>query len=124
MAVLIIIFGALTLLAGIVIVINPEIIFGFLRKKLDKLELHVLAVVVRLVLGVLLIYQSNVSKFPLIIEIIGWLSIVAAIFLGVMGRRNFKRLLSWALSLVKTFGRVGGVLAAAFGSFLVYAFVW
>lgn len=123
MTVLIIIFGALTLLAGIVIVINPEIIFGFLRNNVDKLELHILAVVVRLVLGVLLIYQSNVSKFPFVIEIIGWLSIVAAIFLAVMGRRNFNRLMSWALSLVKPVGRVGGVLAAAFGAFLIYAFV-
>ncbi len=123
MALLIIIFGALTLLAGIVIVINPEIIFGLLRKKLGNLELHILAVVVRLVLGVLLIYQFNVSKFPFVIEIIGWLSIVAAIFFGVMGRRNFKRLMSWALSFLKTFGRVGGALAAAFGSFLIYAFV-
>ncbi len=123
MTVLIIVFGVLALLAGIVIVINPEIIFGFLRKKLDSLELQVLAVVVRVVLGILLIYQSNVSKFPFVIEILGWLSIVAAIFLGVMGRRNFKRLMSWALSLVKTFGRVSGALAAAFGSFLIYAFV-
>jgi hypothetical protein len=123
MTVLIIIFGALTLLAGIVIVINPEVIFGFLRNNLDKLELHILAVVVRLVLGVLLIYQSSISKFPFVIEIIGWLSIVAAIFLAVMGRRNFNRLMSWALSLVKPFGRVGGVLAVAFGAFLIYAFV-
>ena len=123
MTVLIIIFGALTLLAGIVIVINPEVIFGFLRNNLDKLVLHILAVVVRLVLGVLLIYQSNVSEFPLGIEIIGWLSIVAAIFLAVMGRRNFNRLMSWALSLSKPFGRVGGVLAVAFGAFLIYAFV-
>jgi len=123
MTVLIIIFGALNLLAGIVIVINPEVIFGFLRNKLNKLELHILAIVVRLVLGVLLIYQSNVSKFPFVIEIIGWLSIVAAIFLAVIGRRNFNRLMSWALSFVKPFGRVGGVLAAAFGAFLIYAFV-
>lgn len=123
MTVLIIIFGALNLLAGIVIVINPEVIFGFLRNNLDKLELHILAIIVRLVLGVLLIYQSNVSKFPFVIEIIGWLSIVAAIFLAVIGRRNFNRLMSWALSFVKPFGRVGGVLAAAFGAFLIYAFV-
>ena len=123
MTVLIIIFGALTLLAGIVIVIKPKIIFGLLRKKLGNLELHILAVVVRLVLGVLLIYQFNVSKFPFVFEIIGWLSIVAAIFLGVMGRRNFKRLMLWALSFAKTFGRIGGALAAAFGSFLIYAFV-
>jgi len=123
MIVLIIIFGALTLLIGIVIVINPEVIFGFLRNNLDKLVLHILAVVIRIVLGALLIYQSNISKFPLVIEVIGWLSIVAAIFLAVMGRRNFNRLMSWALSLVKPIGRVGGVLAVAFGVFLIYAFV-
>ena len=78
MTILIIIFGALTLLAGIVIVINPEVIFGFLRNNLDKLAIHILAVVVRLLIGALLIYQSNISKFPFVIEVIGWLSIVAA----------------------------------------------
>ena len=123
MTVLIIIFGALTLLAGIVIIINPEVIFGFLRKNLDKLAVHILAVAVRLVIGVLLIYQSNISKFPLVIEFIGWLSIVAAIIIAIMGRRNFNRLMSWALSLVKPIGRVGGILAVAFGAFLIYAFV-
>jgi len=123
MTAVIIIFGALTLLAGIVIVINPEVVFGFLRNNLDKLELHILAVVIRIVLGVLLIYQSSISKFPLVIEIIGWLSIVAAIILAVMGRRNFNRLMSWALSLAKPIGRVGGVIAMAFGAFLIYAFV-
>jgi hypothetical protein len=121
--VLIIMFGILTLLAGIVIVINPEIIFGFLRNNIDKPELHILAVAVRIVLGVILIYQSGISKFPLLIEIIGWLSIVAAIILFVMGRSNFSRLMSWALSFVKTSGRVGGFLAVAFGAFLIYAFV-
>jgi hypothetical protein len=123
MILLIIIFGALTLLAGIVIVINPEVIFGFLRNNLDKLVLHILAVVVRLVIGALLIYQSNVSKFPFAIDIIGWVSIAAAVFLAVMGRRNFNRLMLWALSLSKPFGRVGGVFAVAFGAFLIYAFV-
>jgi hypothetical protein len=123
MTLLIIIFGVLTLLAGIVIVISPEVIFGFLRNNLDKLVLHILAVVVRLFLGVLLICQSNISEFPFVIEVIGWLSIVAAIFLAVIGRRNFNRLMSWALSLSKPFGRVGGVLAVAFGAFLIYAFV-
>jgi uncharacterized membrane protein YidH (DUF202 family) len=120
---LIIIFGTLTLLAGMAIVINPEVIFGFLRNNLDKPGLHILAVVIRLALGALLIYQSSISKFPFVIEVIGWLSIVAGIFLAVMGRGNFNRLMSWALSLSKPFGRVGGILAAALGAFLVYAFV-
>ena len=124
MTLLIILFGVLMLLAGIIIVINPEVIFGFLRNNVERPGLHILAVVVRLVLGVLLIYQSTISRFPFVIELIGWISIVAAVFLAVMGRRNFKRLMSWALSLVKPVGRAGGILAVAFGAFLIYAFVY
>ena len=123
MSTLIIIFGVLTLLTGIVILFDPEIIFGYLKKYIDKTELQVLAIVVRLVLGVLLVYQSDVSRYPLVIEIIGWLAIVAAVIITVIGRNNFKRLMSWALSLTKPYGRVGGFVAAGFGAFLIYAFV-
>jgi hypothetical protein len=123
MTILIVIFGALTFLTGLIIIFNPENIFGLLSKHSDKLEMQILAIVVRLVLGVLLVYHSGVSKYPLIIEIIGWLSIVAAIFFAVIGRNNFRRLISWALSLAKPFGRVGGFVAVCFGAFLVYAFV-
>ena len=123
MTTLIIIFGALTLLAGLVIVINPEVIFGVLRKNSEKLGLHILAIVVRLVLGFILIYQASLSKFPHVIEIIGWISIVAAILLAVIGRRNFDRLMAWALSFLRSFGRIGGIFAVASGAFLIYAFV-
>jgi len=76
-------------LAGIVIVINPEAIFGFLRNNLDTPALQFLAVVIRLILGALLIYQSRISKFPFVIEIADRLSIIASIFMAAMGRRNF-----------------------------------
>ena len=123
MTIFIIVFGALTCLAGIVILINPEIVFGLLRKNSGKIELHVLAEAIRLVLGAFLIYQSGASKYPFVIEIIGWLSIAAAVFFAVMGRNNFIKLMAWALSQVKSLGRFGGVFASAFGAFLVYAFV-
>jgi hypothetical protein len=123
MVIFIIIFGALTLLAGIIIIVNPVKVFSLLNKHIEKLELHILAVVIRLILGGLLVYSSAVSRFPLIIEIIGWISIVAAVFFAVIGRNNFKRLMSWALSLQKPFGRFGGFLAICFGALLIYAFV-
>ncbi|MCW8963808.1 MAG: hypothetical protein OQL16_08435 [Gammaproteobacteria bacterium] len=123
MSLLIIIFGALTLLAGIIIIINPETIFGVFKKHIENPWLHILAVVVRLVLGALLVYLSDISRFPLAIEIIGWLSIVAALFFAVIGRDNFIKIINWALSLTKPLGRIGGILAAFFGGFLVYAFV-
>ena len=123
MTIFIIIFGALTCLVGMVIVVNPQIVFGLLQKNYAKIELQIVAVVLRLILGVILIIQSADSKYPFVIEIIGWLSIVAAVFLSVIGRNNFLKLMSWALSQVKTLGRVGGVIASAFGAFLIYAFL-
>jgi len=120
---LIICFGLLTFITGIIIVFNPEIIFGVLRNNYEKVSLHILAVVIRLLIGVLLIVYAGESKHPMVIEIIGWLSIAAAATFAIMGRQNFIRLMSWAFDLLKPFGRIGGVFAAVFGGFLVYAFI-
>jgi hypothetical protein len=119
----IIIFGVLTCLAGLVILVRPATVFGLLRKNSDKIGLYVLAVVVRLVLGAFLVIQAGASKFPYVIEFIGWLSIIAAVVLAVIGRKNFSKLMAWALSKVKTWGRLSGLLAMALGAFLVYAFI-
>ena len=123
MIILIILFGLLTLLTGVIIVINPEIIFGYLRDNLDRPWLQLVAIIVRLVLGILLIHTAGLSQFPLIIESLGWLSIAAAITFALMGRQRFLKLMAWAFSLLKPYGRVGGLFAVAFGGFLVVAYV-
>ena len=123
MVAIIILFGALTALAGLAILVNPESVFGILRQHVQSVGLHVLAVAVRVVLGALLLLNADLSRFPLVIEVLGWLSIAAALALAAMGRNNFQKLMGWALSLIGPFGRVGGVLAAAFGGFLIYAFI-
>ena len=123
MTVLIIVFGVLTFLVGTVIVVNPALIFGFLQKQLGTAELHILNVVLRVVFGVLLISQSSISKFTIVIEAIGWFCLAIATALTIMGRERFNQLISWALSLIETYSRLGGVLIMTFGAFLIYAFV-
>ena len=108
---IIIVFGIATLVAGIVIVINPELVFGPIRRNTKALSLHILAVVVRMILGALLIIYASDSKYPMVIQILGWLSVVAAVTLGLIGRRKFINLMSWALNLTNTFGRVSGLVA-------------
>ena len=120
---IILLFGAATLIAGIIIVINPETVFGPIRRNSESLSLHILAVVVRIIIGVALIVCAAESKYPATILIIGWVSIVAASVLGIMGRTNFMRLMSWALSVAPSFGRIGGFLAILFGGFLIHAVV-
>ena len=120
---IVMLFGAATIAAGIVIVINPESVFGLMSRKLNSLGLHILAVVVRIIIGIALIICAAESKYPTAILILGWISIVAASVLGIMGRANFKRLMLWALSVAPSFGRIGGLLAILFGGFLLYAVV-
>jgi hypothetical protein len=120
---LIILFSVATIVAGILIVINPEMVFGLLRRRLESVGLHIIAVVVRVILGIALIMYATGSKYPTALLIIGWLSIIAATVLGVMGRANFIRLMSWALSFSNSFGRIGGFLAIIFGGFLIHAVI-
>ena len=122
MTISIYLFGSLMLLAGVLLLINPEIIFGFLRNNIQKSAVQVIAVIVRLVIGILLIAQSSQSRFPLAIEVLGWIFIVAGLALAAIGRSKFRKLMSWVLTKFKAFGRVAGGIAIVFGGFLVYAF--
>lgn len=106
-----------------IILINPATIFGYLRNRIDRLATQILAVIVRLILGILLILQSSQSRFPVLIEVLGWLSLVVAVLLALCGRQNFQRLMTWAFNFLKPYGRVGGGVAVLFGGFLVYAFI-
>jgi len=123
MGYVILVFGTITLLAGVVILFRPDSIFSILRRHLESLSLHVLAVLVRVILGVVLIAYASESRFPIILEVLGWVSLAAAFILGVIGRSRFKSLMGWALGVASPFARVGGVFAVLFGGFLVYAVV-
>lgn len=120
---LIIIFGDLTLLAGMLIMVKPDIIFDFLKSNFERKEYYILAILIRLVLGGVMIYTAELSNFPAAIEIIGWVSLAAGLAAILMGHGNFNRLVAWALSLLKPYGRLGGLMAALFGAFLVLSFV-
>ena len=123
MTAIIIFFGLLTFATGLIIIVNPELIFGVLRENIEKLSLQLVAVGVRVLIGVLLIVYAGESRFPVIIEILGWLSLIAATTFGLIGRRRFQSLMTWALSLLKPYGRLGGLAAALFGGFIAYAFI-
>ena len=123
MTLLIMLLGALLFLTGITLMINPARLYGFMKNNADKLMLHIFAIAVRLALGLLLVYNADDSKYPLAIEIIGWISILAAVILAVIGRTHFKRLLYWALSLKDMFAGIAGAITLCFGAFLLYSFL-
>lgn len=123
MSYLILFFGVLILLSGAMILLNPDPVFGLFRRHGESSGFHVMAVVVRLILGIALVRYAAESKYPLALQILGWLSLVAAMVLAVMGRTRFKRLLTWALSFTSPLARIAGFFGMVFGGFLIYAVV-
>ncbi len=123
MTIFILFFGVLLVLAGFLLILNPDFFFGFLNENVEKLWIYVGAVIVRIIFGGLLIYSSSYSKFPLIVSILGWMMVIAAVILLVMGRKNFEKLVLRVISIFKPYGRIGGLFSVGFGSFLIYAFI-
>lgn len=120
---LILLFAVFLLATGVVMLVKPMALFGVMEKYARSLELQVVAVVVRIILGVVFILAAEDTKFPMVIQIIGWLMIVAGIIVAVIGRRRFIGLMEWAMPVLPKYGFIVGLVAIVFGGFLGYAVV-
>ena len=118
---LIILFGVLIVVVGLVMLVRPSPFIDYLRRYSLTTSMQVLAVAVRIVLGLALILYADQSKFPLVLEIIGWLSLAAAVTIAVIPHAQFERLISWVLDRFASYVWIGALAALGFGLFLVYA---
>ncbi len=122
MLILLIGVGCVLVLIGTAVLFNPDIIFRFFQRNAELPIIHFLAAALRIILGALLIIYAEESKYPLALQLLGWLSIVTAVVLAAIGRDKFIRLLHWLFSFIGPLGRLAGVFVIAFGCFLIYAF--
>ncbi|QUJ68962.1 hypothetical protein KDD30_07820 [Photobacterium sp. GJ3] len=112
--------GVFIAFVGLIIAAEPRLILDFLSRHKKKLWLHGVAVAFRLLVGYLLIEFADSTAIPLVVAAVGWFAIIAAIFLLILGRANFKKLISWAVELNDAQGRAAGIIATLFGAFMVY----
>jgi len=99
---------------------SPGRLVELVRAAMEKDWGIYLAVVVRLLLGLALIVAAAGSRFPLIFEALGWIAIVAAIVLALMGRSRIRELVNWFSRLSPTLIRMWLLSGFAFGGFLIY----
>jgi len=123
MTYIILLFGIFVILAGIVLLVRPDYIISHFTKYGDSFNLHFFAVLVRIILGVAFVIGASGSKYPLIMQIFGWLTISAALVLSVIGRENFKSLIKWTTKITPLFQRLMGFFAILFGCFFIYGVI-
>ena len=82
-----------------------------------------LAVGVRLVLGALFLMAAEETRFPTAFRFLGYLMLIAAALIPLIGRQRINRLLEWLQSKPPALMRTWLIFGVAFGAFIVYAVV-
>jgi len=123
MKLLIKLFGILLLLAGILLIVKPELVFTWIDNNMENTSLYISAIVVRLVFGVLFVVAAKASKYPAVLKFFGYLFILAAFILIFIGQEHFQDFITSIIPDAKPFAPLTGLLIIAFGGFLIYAFL-
>jgi len=119
MKLFIILIGALICLAGLVILVAPEK-FKSVMNNWTGQPRFLFAVIVRIVFGAILLAEAANLKFPLAMQIIGGISIVAAIGILLIGQDRLDRFIEFWMRMSDNVLRFWSVFAFAFGAFLIY----
>lgn len=123
MKILLLLLSLLIFFLGLALVIRPRDSAQLLIDQADNRLMQVLAVGVRLVLGGALILYASESRFPHILEILGWIALLAGVVLAFVPPSRFARLIRWAFDLLGGYMRLAGLAALAFAAFLIYAVI-
>lgn len=116
-------FGTLITLAGIIMLVKPEVILKLITDHAENPVLFGAAIVIRLVVGLLLLTYANLSRFPKMVIFFGWIAVIASVAIAWMGQERFTRLVTWIAEEIQPYGRVGGGVALLFGLFILYSFL-
>jgi hypothetical protein len=119
MKIIIALFGVLICLGVLVILIAPEK-FKSIMNSWTGQPRFLFAVIVRVLLGAVLLAEAENLKFPFAMQILGGISIAAAIVILLMGQDRLDRFIGWLMRMSDNVLRAWSVFGLAFGVFLIY----
>jgi hypothetical protein len=120
MTILVAIIGALIAFIGALGVLSPDKLRELLQRWPSRGRFW-FAVLIRVVIGGLFIWLANDLRYPLVMKILGGISLLAAFGILIMGRESLDRLVDWWLGRGDGLVRLGTLFAMLFGVFLVHA---
>ncbi|NNE35713.1 MAG: hypothetical protein HKN13_10775 [Rhodothermales bacterium] len=100
---------------------SPDRLIRFVRTEWEKRSTMPVAVVIRLVLGAALILAAPLSRFSDVFVVLGWIAIVAAVAIPLVGRERVGIVLKWFADSAPLFVRLWLLFGLGFCCFLMYA---
>jgi hypothetical protein len=119
MTALIGVFGLLIGGFSLVGVVKPDTLMGLITG-LPSERRMLLAIVSRIVLGLVLLFGAPATLHPGLVRAVGLFALFAAFALPVIGRERADRYIAWWADRPASFIRVWCLSGVAFGGWLIY----
>ena len=115
--------GLTMIIIAAMMLVRPAQFSDRMKRYAGTTSLYVFELAVRFILGAGLIVIAADSRFPILLQIIGGISIAAGAILVILPRARFEQLITWLLGRFGNYVRIGSVVPFLFGGFLIYAVV-
>ena len=97
--------------------VTPRRMIDYVLTQWNKPSGIYLAVGIRVVLGILFILAAPDTRWPIVFEVLGWIMLVAAVLIPIVGKERLTRFIMWWVekppAWVRTwlgFGFIAGLL--------------
>lgn len=101
--------------------IQPRLVMDTMCSFADEKWLQVVTATLRLVLGSVLLICAEQTRFPLLLQIIGVITLIAGMGITLISASTFHRLVVVTLKKLRLYARCASLLMMGFGLFLIYA---
>ena len=118
---LVALFGAVITLFGMVGMVDPKKLVGWVQSAWQAPRGFYLTIFIRLTFGALLLSAASESRFPQALRILGMHSLAAAVLIPIIGFARLKRFVDWWAERPTGWVRIWSLGAVGFGVFLVWA---
>lgn len=120
MEILVTVLGAVAVVIGLLGLVMPQSITALVENYWSHSTRFRLAVIARFVIGTLLFVIAPECRLPLVVQILGAVTVAAAVVLIFVGQKRLDSFIAWWLARRRLI-RTSAVFAVIFGSLLVYA---
>jgi hypothetical protein len=121
--IIVVLFGVLILALSVWGIGAPSRLMQFVHKVMERdAGIHA-AILVRVILGLALLVAATDSRFPVTFRVFGWVAIIAAAGIAVIGKARLRGFVARFYRLNPGFVRAWLLVGIVFGGFLVYGSV-
>lgn len=118
--IVVVVFGIVVITLSLWGIAHPETLLRLVRSILDKSWGMAFAVVARIILGLSLLIAAPASKFIVLFTFFGWLTLIAAVALPIIGRERLVPIFDWFQGLSNLVIRLWLMFGVLFGVFMLY----